>query len=235
MKKILSTIIILVAAICLQVTPAKAGMDPFIGEIQMVGFNFAPRGWVICDGRLLPIRQYTALFALLGTTYGGDGINTFAVPDLRARVPIGQGAGPGLTPYNMGQMGGAEFQTLTIGNLPAHTHTATVGGSATGKIMATNDAGTTSDPLGGIFAKPMSGATPVKEYKPVPGPIDLTNSTQLAANHMASMTNSTVLVDPTNIRVNNGVTGGSMPINLMQPYVTVNYIMAVEGIFPARE
>lgn len=232
MKKIVSTIIVLFTAICLQITPVKAGADPFIGEIQMVAFNFAPQGWALCDGRLLSIQQNAPLFSLLGNTYGGDGMTTFALPDLRARVPIGQGAGRGLSPYSMGQMGGTEYQQLTTNNLPSHTHAATVTGTATGKIIATNDAGTTSDPWGAIFAKPMSGATPVKEFKPFSGAIDVTNSTQLASNHMAPMANSSVIVDTTNIMVNNSPTGGNMPFNIMQPYVTVNYIIAVEGVYP---
>lgn len=96
--------------------------DPFIGTIGIFGFNFAPRGWAQCNGQLLPISQYNALFALIGTYYGGDGRTTFALPDLRGRVAINQGQGPGLSPYQMGQKGGVEQVPVTIQNLPAHTH-----------------------------------------------------------------------------------------------------------------
>jgi microcystin-dependent protein len=96
--------------------------EPFIGEIRMVGFNFAPRGWATCDGQLLPINQNTALFSLLGTFYGGDGRTTFGLPDLRGRVAVHRGTGPGLSSYQIGGKGGVETQALTIGNLPAHDH-----------------------------------------------------------------------------------------------------------------
>src|SRR5215207_9632471 len=97
--------------------------EPFIGEIRMFGGNFAPRGWAFCEGQLLSIAQNTALFSILGTTYGGNGTTTFALPDLRGRVPIQPGQGPGLSPYTLGQMSGQENVTLLITNIPAHTHT----------------------------------------------------------------------------------------------------------------
>ncbi|OAN77436.1 hypothetical protein A8B78_14090 [Jannaschia sp. EhC01] len=102
-------------------------VDPYLGDISMFAGNFAPRGWAFCDGQLLPISQYSALFSILGTMYGGDGRTTFALPDLRGRVPMGHGAGPGLTPRNtFGQKGGNEFTTLTTANMPNHTHAATL-------------------------------------------------------------------------------------------------------------
>ena len=100
--------------------------DPFLGEIRMVGFNFAPQGWAFCDGQLLPIGQNSALFSLLGTTYGGDGASAFALPDMRGRFPTHHGTGPGLTPVAFGQQGGAETRTLGIVNLPAHNHSVTL-------------------------------------------------------------------------------------------------------------
>jgi len=96
--------------------------EPFVGEIRMFGFNFAPQGWALCNGQLLPISQNTALFSLLGTTYGGDGRTTFALPDMRSRVPVCQGQGPGLSPYAEGQAGGAETVTLAATQMPGHTH-----------------------------------------------------------------------------------------------------------------
>jgi microcystin-dependent protein len=97
--------------------------DPFVGTIGIFGFNFAPRGWAQCNGQLLSIAQYSALFSLIGTYYGGDGRTTFALPDLRGRVPVNYGQGPGLSSYQIGQRGGAEQVSITIPNLPAHSHT----------------------------------------------------------------------------------------------------------------
>lgn len=97
--------------------------EPFIGQIMPVGFNFAPRGWALCDGQLLSISQNSALFALLGTAYGGDGRVTFGLPDLRGRVPVHVGSGPGLSPYTWGQKGGTEQVTLSVSQIPSHSHT----------------------------------------------------------------------------------------------------------------
>ena len=99
-------------------------MEPLLGQIIMFGGNFAPRGWAFCDGQLLPIAQNTALSSILGTTYGGDGRTTFGLPDLRGRVPMGGGHGPGLSPRSLGQKGGNETTTLTVSNLPPHNHSA---------------------------------------------------------------------------------------------------------------
>jgi len=112
--------------------------DPFIGEIKPVAFNFPPRGWAFCEGQLLPINQNQALFSLLGTTYGGNGQTTFALPDLRGRVPIGSGTGPGLSPKNLGERAGAESITLLQTEIPAHTHTVRCAGAATTQAAAGN-------------------------------------------------------------------------------------------------
>ena len=105
------------------VAHAQAG-DPYLGQLMLVPYNFCPRGWAPAEGQILSIAQNTALFALIGTTYGGNGQTTFALPDLRGRVPISQGQGPGLAPYTLGEESGTEFQTLTINQMPAHTHQA---------------------------------------------------------------------------------------------------------------
>jgi len=117
--------------------------EPFIGEIRMVGFNFAPRGWALCDGQLLAIAQNTALFSLLGTTYGGDGRTTFGLPDLRSRVPMHAGTGPGLTPRQLGAKFGLETVTLNVSQLPAHTHAA----------QASSGSGNANSPIGRIWSK----------------------------------------------------------------------------------
>lgn len=128
--------------------------DPFIGEIKMVGFNFAPYGWAFCNGQLMPIVQNTALFSLLGTYYGGDGTSTFALPNLQGRVPIGFGNGPGLTPRTLAQTGGAAAVTLNTSQTPVHSHTAM---GTTG-----NDA---SSPAGHTWGSLSGGRTPPPAYQ----------------------------------------------------------------------
>ena len=122
-------------------------MDPFIGEIRAVGFNFAPRGWALCQGQLLAISQNTALFSLLGTTYGGDGRTTFGLPDLRSRLIVQPGQGAGLSAYTLGQLSGSETQTLALNQMPAHTHTLT---GVT--VNANSTAGSSTTPTGNVPA-----------------------------------------------------------------------------------
>ena len=123
--------------------------NPYVGEIRLLGFNFAPLGWIPCDGRLLSIAEYDTLFTLLGTTYGGDGQSTFAVPDLRGRIPIHQGQGPGLSTYVLGEMSGTESVTLTANQMPAHTHQA----------VATTAAASTGTPGPALLPGTVSGQT----------------------------------------------------------------------------
>lgn len=122
-------------------------MEPFLGMISLFGFNFAPRGWAKCEGQLLPISQNTALFSLLGTTYGGDGVTSFGLPDLRGRAPIGDGHGPGLSPHSSGEQSGSETNTLTQQQLPSHTHA----------LRASAAAGNSNVPTGRILADPGRG------------------------------------------------------------------------------
>jgi microcystin-dependent protein len=120
-------------------------MEPLLGEIRWFGFNFAPRGWAFCEGQLLAVAQYSALFSLLGTTYGGDGRTSFALPDLRGRMMMGFGRGPGLSTRMVGQKSGREEITLDVLNLPSHTHQARL------TNPATTEAGNTADPTGALF------------------------------------------------------------------------------------
>lgn len=173
-------------------------MDPFIGEVILFGGNFAPRGWALCDGQLLPISQYSALFSILGTTYGGDGRTTFALPDLRGRSAIHQGNGPGLSDYRLGQKGGVEEVTLTTGQMPAHKHTASI--EATAPI-----------PRGG------ASSTPVGSYMAEGGVYATSKNTTMAADAIAV-----------------GNTGSSFPHENRQPYLVLNYIIALQGVFPSR-
>jgi microcystin-dependent protein len=168
-------------------------MDPYIGEIRLFAGNFAPRGWALCNGQLLPIAQNVALFSILGTTYGGDGIQTFALPDLRGRAPVHMGRGPGLAPVTLGQARGSETVTLVEGEMPGHTHQVLVAGAATD-----------TDPVGAALATSAE-------------------ATYGAAGSGARLDLATVLP-----------AGGGQPHENMQPYLAVNFIIALEGIFPAR-
>jgi microcystin-dependent protein len=136
-------IIILIAILSLSGINEIQAQEAYIGDIKIVAFNFAPRNWALCDGQLLPINQNQSLYSILGTTYGGDGRTTFALPDLRGRVPVHEGQGPGLSPRTLGSGGGSETNSLQIANLPAHSHAVSIGSA---------EEGTTEDPNGNFVA-----------------------------------------------------------------------------------
>ena len=172
----------------------------FIGEIRMFGGNFAPRTWALCEGQLLPISQNTALFSIIGTIYGGDGRTTFALPDLRGRVPIGPGTGPGLSTYREGQRSGSENVTLNTLQIPAHNHTGSLQVGAEGKGV------TAVDTAAGNYLG------------------NATGTYRTAAGSAGSSING----------VSTGNTGGNQPHTNMQPYIAVNYIICLQGVFPSR-
>lgn len=174
----------------------------YIGEIVPVAFGFAPRGWHICDGSLLAINTNQALFSLLGTMYGGDGITTFALPDLRGRAAVHAGQGPGLSYYAEGQKSGTETVTLTTASMPAHNHGASMPTSA-----AQGDTG-----------------TPATAAYPAMGTDSQGNTYNMYAPHDQTTTMPAVL--------NNN--GGSQPHNNIQPSLVINYIIAMQGIYPSR-
>ena len=128
--------------------------DPYTGEIRLLPFNFAPIDWAWCDGSLLPIQQNTALYSILGVQYGGNGTSTFGLPNLTDRFAVGQGQGPGLSPYTVGQSGGSKTVTLTLDEMPAHVHA----------LQALNIPGQANSPAGNVFAVPRQGRAPVKRY-----------------------------------------------------------------------
>ena len=173
--------------------------QPYIGEIRLLPYNFAPRGWATCSGQLFSIAQNTALFALIGTTYGGDGVTTFALPDLRGRLPVHQGQGPGQSNYTIGQVAGSESVTLIPSQMPAHSHT----------LMATTAAATSVTPGSTLLPGAVSGDT------------FYVNTT--AGNTMAPMSNQ--MIAPA---------GASQPHENTMPTLTLQYCMAIEGIFPSR-
>jgi microcystin-dependent protein len=169
--------------------------DPFVGEIRLFAGNFAPAGWMFCEGQLLPISENDTLFNLIGTTYGGDGQATFALPDLRGRVPVHQGTGSGST-YTLGEAGGVEGVTVTVQQTPAHTH----------PLTGTNDTATVTNPGGQVPAR-FSQANIDPYLEATPGNVSLA---------------------PTAI----APVGGSQPHTNFQPYLCVNYIISLFGIYP---
>ena len=171
-------------------------MNPFVAEIRIFPFNFAPKGWAFCDGQILPLSENTALFSLLGTTYGGDGKSNFALPNLQNSAPLQQGQGPGLSLYDLGEQSGSEYITLLTSEMPSHTHT--ISGDAT--------------PLNAKQVSPSGN---------VPGaPPGLTL--------YAATTNTTM--NPSML----SVAGGSQPHNNMMPFLTLNFCIALQGVFPPR-
>lgn len=178
----------------------------FIGEVKIFAGNFAPSGWAFCNGQLLSIVQNSALFVLLGTTYGGDGQTTFGLPDLRDRMVMGSGSGAVLSPRILGETGGATSVTLTTNNLPAHTHTAA--------LKVNNTAGTLNSPVNGV-----SLATATDTFNGVSRPVSKYNS---------SASDTTLII------TNTAITGGTNSVNIEQPKIVCNYIIALTGIFPQR-
>lgn len=210
-------------------------MDQMLGEVRIFAGNFAPRGWAFCAGQLLAISQNSALFSLLGTTYGGDGRTTFGLPDLRGRAPIGVGQGPGLTNRLWGQRSGGETHTMNITELPTHTHAAvfqstggaqgTAVGTTTVTPIAVGDAGNTEDPTDGYPAV----------HEPA-GEQAFSNSTDSHVN-MAPLHGTfsgQVSLDDIQGTITVGNTGGNYPFNIMQPWLSMYYIIAVQGVYPSR-
>lgn len=169
--------------------------DPFVAEIRVFPFNFAPTGWAFCNGQLMPISQNTALFSLLGTVYGGDGKSTFALPDLQGSVPMHPDQGPGLSEYFLGQTGGSENVTLLQSEIPAHTH---------GLMTAADDQYESNVPTGNALTR-----SNLNVY-----------SNSLSITQMSFQSLS--------------VAGGGLPHNNMMPYLTLNFCIALQGVFPAR-
>jgi microcystin-dependent protein len=176
--------------------------EPYLSQIEAFPFAFAPKGWALCAGQLMPIAQNTALFSLIGTYYGGDGIRTFALPDLRGRLAVALGQGPGLSPHNIGQQGGEETHTLNVAETPAHTHTVNADNNGTAGGANVPSGAVT---LGSGYAN-QAGSPMVSIYSSAPPTIG-----------MGSL----------------GPAGGQPHENRM-PYLTLNYCIALQGIYPSR-
>jgi microcystin-dependent protein len=189
-------------------------LDPLLGEIDVFAFNFAPKGFALCNGQLLPINQNQALFALLGTTYGGNGQTTFALPDLRGRLAIGYGQGPGLPDYSLGERSGSESVTLLATEMAAHTHAIDTS-ALTATARCRSGAGDQRTPAGNV---PAAGATPAS-----------TVYSSAAAN--ATMAASAVTVGG---NAACAAAGGGQAHENRQPFLVLNYCVALQGIFPSR-
>jgi microcystin-dependent protein len=196
-------------------------MEGTIGEIRMFAGNFAPSTWAFCQGQLMSIASNSALFSILGTTYGGNGVSNFALPDFRGRVAVGEGSGPGLTNVQLGQISGTETVTLLTTQIPAHNHTATAGtgGSGTATLNAVTANGNTQSPSGNYLAA--SRTASVASY--------IASGTTAAMN-AGSITLSNITAGAPTI----GITGGSQPHSNMQPYLGMNYVICLFGIYPSR-
>lgn len=171
--------------------------EPFLAEIRIFGSNFAPRGWAFCNGQLMPVAQNTALFSLIGTTYGGDGRTTTALPDLQGRAPMHPGRGPGLTARRLGEEGGVETVTLTEAQIPQHTH----------NLVAKDEDGIRTIPQNMYLSNTEAGEKLYQSANTV--------LVSLAPKSMVS-------------------TGGSQAHNNLQPYLTLNFIIALVGLYPSR-
>jgi len=173
-------------------------MDPFVAEIRIFPFNFAPKGWAFCDGQILPLSQNTALFSLLGTTYGGDGKSNFALPNMQGNAPMHPGQGPGLSLHDLGETGGSDTVSLLESEIPSHSHA----------LMASSTNSSKPNPIGNALARIGSGATPY--VAPAGAPI-----VNFADNALAPA-------------------GGDQPHNNLQPYLTLNLCIALQGVYPPR-
>jgi microcystin-dependent protein len=177
-------------------------MEPFIGEIRLLPFSFAPKNWALCNGQLIPIQQNTALFSIIGTTYGGNGTTNFQLPNLQGQVVAGVGQGPGLSLWSWGEQQGEDSVTLLTTEMPAHNHL----------ITAMNNAGTAPTPAADAYlAKDIRGGSGVINYMLAPG----TTNTTMAAQTI-------------------GVSGGGTAHENRQPFLALNYCIALAGVFPAR-
>jgi microcystin-dependent protein len=173
-------------------------MDPFVAEIRIFPFNFAPKGWAFCDGQLLPLSQNTALFSLLGTTYGGDGKSNFALPDMQGNAPMHPGQGPGLSLHDLGETGGSETVSLLESEIPSHSHAV------------------------------MAAVNPALLFMPA-------STTSLARSQNENLYQTVVNTNIVSLSDNAiAPAGGDQPHNNMQPYLTLNFCIALQGVFPPR-
>ena len=174
-------------------------MDPFVAEIRIFPFNFPPKGWAFCDGQILPLSQNTALFSLLGTTYGGDGKSNFALPNMQGNAPMHPGQGPGLSLHDLGETGGSDTVSLLESEIPAHSHT----------MMSLPAPADRTSPINNCIARVQGTSGPYAPASPAPAPALMSDNAVAPA-------------------------GGDQPHNNMQPYLTLNFCIALQGVYPPR-
>ncbi|MDY0906411.1 phage tail protein [Pedobacter sp. CFBP9032] len=180
--------------------------EPFIGEIKILSFNFAPRGYMTCAGQILSIAQNTALFSLLGTYYGGNGQTTFGLPNLQGRMPIGQGQGPGLPAYTIGEVAGVPNVTLLTANIPAHIHT-----------------------VNALKIRQQASSNAADELSP-----DGTFPATAVTAMYGSAATTGIYTGGVEVSGTTDITGSGLPVSIMNPYLVINYSIATQGIFPSR-
>lgn len=180
--------------------------EPFIGEVKLLGFNFPPLGYMTCQGQVLSIAAYTALFSLIGTTYGGNGQTTFALPDLQGRMPLGQGQGGGLPNYTIGESAGSPSMTMKTDNMPQHIHT-----------------------LVNMHVQVKASSANAGEQSP-----DGTFPATTSGNLYADTATANIFTGGTQISGTTDAAGNGMPFNILNPFLCLNFSIAVEGIFPSR-
>ncbi len=195
-------------------------MESYIGTIMGWAPNFAPRGWAFCAGQIISIQQFSAVFSLLGTTYGGNGVQTFGLPNLQGRVPIGAGQSAGTSFYTQGELAGTETVTLTQGQMPMHTHAAQP--SLSTQISATTSAASAAAPSGTEIFAATTGTTSEGE------------AVTVNAYAPATAANTTLQGGAVTGTVAIGIAGGSQPVPIIQPYQAIQWIICLEGIFPPR-
>ena len=201
-------------------------MEGTIGEVRMFAANFAPRAWAFCQGQLLAIQSNTALFSILGTQYGGNGTTTFALPNLASRAMVGSGQGPGLSPYDNGEMTGTENVSLISSELPAHTHVATVtpgtGGGGQATLNGVNGLAGQASPAGALIGQDTAHNVSMFTSTGTPTAMD---AGSIVVTKVAAPPVTGVTLDPA---------GNSIPHNNIQPSLALNYIICLQGIFPSR-
>lgn len=195
--------VVLALSACLPGTAARADADPMLGDLMPVGFNFCPRGWAMANGQILPINQNQSLYSLLGTMYGGDGRTSFALPDLRGRMPVDSG-NAGFGNYTQGQRGGAPTAAMTVATMPAHNHL----------VNATNEQGDKLGPGGDYLADPNTNDP----------------TTEVQIYHDGGIATSNKIMHPQMI----ANTGGGQPFSVQDPYLAINWCIALQGVFPSR-
>lgn len=227
-KKIALSLIVLPSLFIGKSALACGSNDPMLGTMCVFAGNFAPRGYALAQGQLLPISQYSALFSILGTTYGGDGRTTFALPDIRGRSVIGQGTGPGLQNYRLGQRGGQEYLALSSIHMPSHTHTATttvvndVTVEGVADLNAVNGRSSSNVPTGKAL-----GQSPNRQnIYSASAPSVPMHPDSIALNLSGEVTSTATTTV--------SATGGGQSFNIRAPYITMNWIIALQGTFPSR-